>query len=185
MALRFASLRTPETLHRVPRRGYTTGKKKTRSPPRDRKLVQTVVSGGSFGELALLYLVPRAATVVAKEDSVVWVIDRKNFKARSEPSTVELGWKKGTDHTARNMWGCGLPLLILFRGSTCRIVFLIHDESCILKYSQFELLCDCCSTTEAARDLDCMNLWITFSPVLDTGHDFRLGTMIPKRCEDR
>eukprot|EP00913_Durusdinium_trenchii_P001865 g1726.t2 len=47
---------------------------------RDRKLVQTVVSGGSFGELALLYLVPRAATVVAKEDSVVWVIDRKNFK---------------------------------------------------------------------------------------------------------
>ncbi|CAK9010303.1 cGMP-dependent protein kinase [Durusdinium trenchii] len=46
----------------------------------DRKLVQTVVSGGSFGELALLYLVPRAATVVAKEDSVVWVIDRKNFK---------------------------------------------------------------------------------------------------------
>lgn len=45
-----------------------------------RQLVQTVVSGGSFGELALLYLVPRAATVVAKEDSVVWVIDRKNFK---------------------------------------------------------------------------------------------------------
>eukprot|EP00437_Effrenium_voratum_P004087 CAMPEP_0181422072 /NCGR_PEP_ID=MMETSP1110-20121109/13424_1 /TAXON_ID=174948 /ORGANISM="Symbiodinium sp., Strain CCMP421" /LENGTH=794 /DNA_ID=CAMNT_0023545155 /DNA_START=150 /DNA_END=2534 /DNA_ORIENTATION=+ len=45
-----------------------------------RKLVQTVTSGGSFGELALLYLVPRAATVVAKEDSSVWVIDRKNFK---------------------------------------------------------------------------------------------------------
>eukprot|EP00913_Durusdinium_trenchii_P004276 g3964.t1 len=30
--------------------------------------------------LALLYLVPRAATVVAKENSSVWVIDRKNFK---------------------------------------------------------------------------------------------------------
>lgn len=39
---------------------------------RKRQLVQTVTSGGSFGELALLYLVPRAATVVAKEDSVVW-----------------------------------------------------------------------------------------------------------------
>ena len=36
-----------------------------------RKLVQTVTAGGSFGELALLYLVPRAATVVAKEKSCV------------------------------------------------------------------------------------------------------------------
>eukprot|EP00930_Biecheleria_cincta_P030868 TRINITY_DN2139_c0_g2_i1.p1 TRINITY_DN2139_c0_g2~~TRINITY_DN2139_c0_g2_i1.p1 ORF type:complete len:800 (+),score=169.09 TRINITY_DN2139_c0_g2_i1:86-2485(+) len=44
------------------------------------KLVQTVTEGGSFGELALLYLVPRAATVKAVDDSVVWVIDRKNFK---------------------------------------------------------------------------------------------------------
>lgn len=41
----------------------------------------TVTSGGSFGELALLYLVPRAATVRAKEDSVVWAIDRGNFKS--------------------------------------------------------------------------------------------------------
>jgi len=44
------------------------------------KYVSTVSKGGSFGELALLYLVPRAATVQAKEDSVVWVIDRKKFK---------------------------------------------------------------------------------------------------------
>mmetsp|Transcript_12584 Transcript_12584/g.36094 ORF Transcript_12584/g.36094 Transcript_12584/m.36094 type:complete len:828 (+) Transcript_12584:118-2601(+) len=36
--------------------------------------------GGSFGELALLYLVPRASTVKAMTDSVVWVIDRLNFK---------------------------------------------------------------------------------------------------------
>lgn len=36
--------------------------------------------GGSFGELALLYFVPRAATVVAKVDSTVFVIDRKHFK---------------------------------------------------------------------------------------------------------
>jgi len=43
-------------------------------------LVQTQNKGGSFGELALLYLVPRAATVTAKTDSIVWVIDRKNFK---------------------------------------------------------------------------------------------------------
>jgi len=44
------------------------------------QIVNTVGPGGSFGELALLYFVPRAATVKATQDSVVWVIDRKNFK---------------------------------------------------------------------------------------------------------
>lgn len=44
------------------------------------KHVATCVKGDCFGELALLYLVPRAATVKAKVHSVVWVIDRKNFK---------------------------------------------------------------------------------------------------------
>mmetsp|Transcript_11698 Transcript_11698/g.19204 ORF Transcript_11698/g.19204 Transcript_11698/m.19204 type:complete len:806 (+) Transcript_11698:80-2497(+) len=45
------------------------------------KFVSSVTKGGSFGELALLYLVPRAATVKASEASVVWVIDRPNFKS--------------------------------------------------------------------------------------------------------
>jgi len=36
--------------------------------------------GGCFGELALLYLTQRTATVIAREDSEVWVIDRPNFK---------------------------------------------------------------------------------------------------------
>lgn len=39
-----------------------------------------VSAGGSFGELALLYFAPRAASVRAVQDSVVWVIDRKTFK---------------------------------------------------------------------------------------------------------
>jgi len=42
--------------------------------------VGTVTDGGSFGELALFYCAPRAATVTAKVDSLVWVIDRTNFK---------------------------------------------------------------------------------------------------------
>eukprot|EP00928_Gymnodinium_smaydae_P063671 TRINITY_DN47180_c0_g1_i1.p1 TRINITY_DN47180_c0_g1~~TRINITY_DN47180_c0_g1_i1.p1 ORF type:complete len:866 (-),score=151.61 TRINITY_DN47180_c0_g1_i1:100-2649(-) len=37
--------------------------------------------GGSFGELALLYPAPRAATVKAVTDAVVWVIDRHQFKS--------------------------------------------------------------------------------------------------------
>mmetsp|Transcript_51117 Transcript_51117/g.119714 ORF Transcript_51117/g.119714 Transcript_51117/m.119714 type:complete len:811 (-) Transcript_51117:95-2527(-) len=44
------------------------------------KVVSVVASGGSFGELALLYLVPRAASVTAKEAAVLWVIDRIAFK---------------------------------------------------------------------------------------------------------
>jgi len=45
------------------------------------KVVGQVPAGGSFGELALLYFVPRAATVKAKTKSTVWVIDRQNFKS--------------------------------------------------------------------------------------------------------
>merc|ERR1719237_327056 len=35
--------------------------------------------GQSFGELALMYNCPRAATVVASRSSVVWSIDRDTF----------------------------------------------------------------------------------------------------------
>ncbi|CAK9087228.1 unnamed protein product [Durusdinium trenchii] len=42
--------------------------------------VGSISKGGSFGELALLYFAPRAATIQAREASLVWVIDRKHFK---------------------------------------------------------------------------------------------------------
>jgi CRP-like cAMP-binding protein len=42
--------------------------------------VGSVQAGGSFGELALMYNHPRAATVKALENSVVWVMDRTSFK---------------------------------------------------------------------------------------------------------
>lgn len=35
--------------------------------------------GEGFGELALLYNAPRAATIKAIEDSIVWKLDRDTF----------------------------------------------------------------------------------------------------------
>lgn len=44
------------------------------------KAVGKRVKGESFGELAMLYSAPRAATVQAKTAAEVWVIDRSHFK---------------------------------------------------------------------------------------------------------
>jgi cGMP-dependent protein kinase len=52
--------------------------------------VGTVKKGGSFGELALMYHAPRAATLTAKEDSELWVIDRKQFKGILAKSADDL-----------------------------------------------------------------------------------------------
>jgi len=42
--------------------------------------VQTLYKGDSFGELALLYFAPRAATVRTTTHSTLWVVDRCHFK---------------------------------------------------------------------------------------------------------
>ena len=41
------------------------------------KCVTTISDGGSFGELALIYGTPRAATIKAKTETKLWAIDRK------------------------------------------------------------------------------------------------------------
>jgi cAMP-dependent protein kinase regulator len=43
------------------------------------KLVKICKAGDAFGELALLYNCPRAASVVAHEKSVLWQLDRETF----------------------------------------------------------------------------------------------------------
>lgn len=49
--------------------------------PGQSKRVATYGPGGSFGELALMYNAPRAASVVATSDAVVWALDRVTFRA--------------------------------------------------------------------------------------------------------
>lgn len=49
----------------------------------------TYTQGMSFGELALLYNCPRAASIVAKEDSIVYSLDRECFNSIVKDSTVK------------------------------------------------------------------------------------------------
>jgi len=52
--------------------------------------IGSLSAGKSFGELALLYFAPRAATVKASAASSVWVIDRTNFKSILAKSSDDI-----------------------------------------------------------------------------------------------
>ena len=43
------------------------------------KVLKQYKAGDVFGELALLYNAPRAATIKAEEESMLWVLDRQTF----------------------------------------------------------------------------------------------------------
>lgn len=44
------------------------------------KLIHTYHGSGSFGELALLYNMPRAATIIAGSTGSLWAMDRQTFR---------------------------------------------------------------------------------------------------------
>jgi len=52
-------------------------------------LVQTVTQGAGFGELALIYGSPRAATVIAKSDVTLWGLDRNTYRTTLMESTIK------------------------------------------------------------------------------------------------
>ncbi len=54
------------------------------------KFLKTYQPGEGFGELALLYNAPRAATLVCAEDSVLFVLDRQTFNHVVRDSTVKM-----------------------------------------------------------------------------------------------
>ena len=47
----------------------------------DDKVVTTIGPGTSFGELALMYFAPRAATCKAVSECTLWVMDRMTFRS--------------------------------------------------------------------------------------------------------
>ena len=49
------------------------------TPDGEEKYLKTYYPGEAFGELALLYNAPRAATIKAKTDCDLWVLDRETF----------------------------------------------------------------------------------------------------------
>merc|ERR1719223_1411771 len=51
--------------------------------------VVTYRQGDSFGELALMYSAPRAASVKAKGDCRLWALDRLTFKVILQETTVQ------------------------------------------------------------------------------------------------
>lgn len=64
--------------------------------------VTSISEGGSFGELALIYGTPRAATVKAKTDLKLWGIDRDSYRRIlmvSGPLAQELQPAGGLAHS--------------------------------------------------------------------------------------
>ena len=55
----------------------------------EEKLVKEYQEGDVFGELALLYNTPRAATIISQEESLLWSLDRECFNHIVKEATIK------------------------------------------------------------------------------------------------
>lgn len=55
----------------------------------DGKVVANIQPGGSFGELALIYGSPRAATVKATSDCILWAVERGDYRRIMMDTTMQ------------------------------------------------------------------------------------------------
>ncbi|KAK2528403.1 Prkar1a, partial [Columba guinea] len=93
----------------------------------------SVGEGGSFGELALIYGIPRAATVKAKTNVKLWGIDRDSYRrilmasillaVAADSSSCVLTWNYAFGFPIRSAYMCHLTFYLCLsfaRGSTLR-----------------------------------------------------------------
>ena len=57
------------------------------------KRVHQFENVGSFGELALLYNMPRSASIVAETEGVLWAMDRASFRRIVQRAAFKVRWK--------------------------------------------------------------------------------------------
>jgi cAMP-dependent protein kinase regulator len=60
-------------------RQFVTVGIKLKASDEEPRLLRQYQSGEAFGELALLYNAPRAATITANEECILWSLDRETF----------------------------------------------------------------------------------------------------------
>ena len=68
--------------------------------------VMDVGPGGSFGELALMYDAPRAATVTATEPSTTWALDQLTFKKTIMDATMKKRQYVPVPSLRERLWIC-------------------------------------------------------------------------------
>ena len=61
-------------------------------------VVKSLSSGGFFGEIALMYDAPRAATVIASEETILWRIHKNDFFSIQKAPANKLGYFKTMDY---------------------------------------------------------------------------------------
>lgn len=136
----------------------------------EEKQVARVAKGGSFGELALLYLAPRAATVECKKTGCVWVIDRHNFKQilvkKSQDKVMETaGYLDRVEILApltseeKNKLACALTevrfkkdQIILNQGDAGSAFYLLFEGSVVvIKDGQEQAKLEACNSKETVQ----------------------------------
>ena len=80
---------------------------KTTASSKEPEHVMSYGPGDSFGELALMYDSPRAATVVAVTDCKLWAMDRMTYKRILMGATIEKRQK--WIHFLNNVPFLGMP----------------------------------------------------------------------------
>lgn len=89
-----------------------------------------ISEGGSFGELALIYGTPRAATVRAKTDLKLWGIDRDSYRR-----ILMVSWCLSTERANTYLGQASLGTLALFKVGT-------HLEKSRFPASLTDLACE-------------------------------------------